>query len=187
MIRMRPGRQEEGLLNYEPHFALLACIAAVLGVTSRWQPPLGAVASCGIYGALHASVVAVTLRAPAATGRKLSLVAGGALLSMLSVTLSLYASRIDVTLPGMVKPALLLTLTSGFGSASYLVLLRYLVGANLGPASSASISLGCVLATLGVLASGAYRHGGVLSFAIVWWFVFSFGLWTRDRKSRRAA
>jgi hypothetical protein len=171
-----------GILNYERHFILLTCMAAVLAATSRFSPTHGAAASFGIYGALHASALAVTLRAPQPLWRKLLFVIIGASLSMLSATVSFYASRIIGRLPGMAGPALLLALSSALGAASYALLVRRYFGANLSLRALVSTTLGCTFATLAVLWSGIYLRGGGLWFAAFWWFAFSMGLWYHDRR-----
>ncbi|MGA2188150.1 MAG: hypothetical protein ABSH33_06435 [Steroidobacteraceae bacterium] len=181
------AEQAMGILYYRRHFMLLACVSAALAASGRWTPAFGAVTACGLYGALHASAVVITLRAPTPVRRKLLFVAGGALLSMLSVTVSLYASRLDATLPGMAKPALLLTLSSGGGGAGYGILIGRLLGADLKPPALWSISLGCVAATLAVLASGIYLRYGGWWFAVAWWFAFSIGLRCHDGRAARAA
>jgi hypothetical protein len=174
-----------GILNYGRHFILLTCMAAVLAATSRWSPTHGAAASFGIYGALHASVLAATLRAPQPLWRKLLFVAIGASLSVLSATVSYYASHMIGRLPGMAGPALLLALSSGLGAASYALLVQHYFGANLSLRGLVSITLGCMFATLAVLWSGVYLRGGGLWFAAFWWFAFSTGLWYHDRRAPR--
>jgi hypothetical protein len=86
----------------------------------------------------------------------------------------------------MAGPALLLTLSSGLGAASYAFLVQRYFGADLSRYALVSIALGCVLATLAVLLSGVYLQGGGLWFAAFWWFAFSAGLWYHDRRRSRA-
>jgi hypothetical protein len=186
-VQNRAGGRSTGVLDYSRHFVLLACVSAALVASSRWRPALGAVASFGIYGALHASVVVVTLRTSPPPWRKLLIVAAGTILSMLSVTLSLYASRFHAALPGMAKPALLLALSSSFGAACYAALLRRAVGVQLRPSALVSIPLGCVVAVLAILESGVYLRSGGLGFALAWWFAFSLGLWLHDRGATAGA
>jgi hypothetical protein len=83
----------------------------------------------------------------------------------------------------MAEPALLLALSSAFGAASYALLVQRYFGANLSLRALASITLGCVLATLAVLWSGIYLRGGGLWFAAFWWFAFSAGLWYHDGRA----
>jgi hypothetical protein len=169
-----------GILYYARHFGLLACLAAVLAATRRWSPAIGVVASFGIYGALHASMLAVTLRARQPAGRRLRFVVIATSLSMLNVALCLVASHFIGESMGMAQPALLLCSSSGLGAAAYASLIRRFFGARLTLPAIATVVLGCIVATLSVLASGSYLAGGGLWVAISWWFGVSLGLWVHD-------
>jgi hypothetical protein len=175
---------EMGLLHYARHFGLLACVTALLAATHPMNPVQGVVASFGLYGALHACILAATLRRFESWRRKFAFVAGASALSMVGVALCLHASRWGAPMPGMVKPALLLAAASAFGAASYALLIRYCFGAGLGPKAIGSITLACVVATLGVLASRLYLVGGTLWFAGAWWFAFSGALRYQDPPRR---
>ena len=172
-----------GILYYTRHFSLLACLAAVLAATRGWSPAIGVVATFGIYGALHASTLAVTLRARAPAGRSLRFVVIAAALSMLSAALAVCASRLIGGSMGMAQTALLLCLSSGIGAATYASLIRRFFGAHLAPAAIATIVLGCIVATLVVLVSGIYLKGAGLWVAVSWWFAVSLGLWVHDGRS----
>jgi len=174
-----------GILHYARHFGLLACMTAVLSATGRWIPVPGVVATFGIYGALHASLLAFTLRGRQPTGRRLRFVAVAAALSMLSVSLGLGAGHIIGGSMGMTRPALLLSLSSGVGAATYASLVRRFFGAHLTWPAIVTIMLGCVLATLAVLASGFHLKGAGLPVAVSWWFAWSLGLWFHDGRSAR--
>ncbi|HWJ36945.1 MAG TPA: hypothetical protein VNR70_16890 [Steroidobacteraceae bacterium] len=113
--------------------------------------------------------------------RKLLFVAIGSSLSMLSVTVSFYASQFMGRLPGRAGSTLLLMSSTGLGAASYAILVRYYFEADLARYALLAITLGCVVATLVVLWSGVYLRGGGLWFAAFWWFAFSTGLWYFDR------
>jgi hypothetical protein len=175
-----------GTLHYARHFVLLTGVVAVLAAANRWSHAAGAVASFGIYGALHASTVSATLRRPQPLWRKLVFVAFASALSMLSALVCFHASRFFGRLPGMAGYALLLTLASGLGAASYASLMRLYFRSHLSPRAVGSITLGCVMATLAVLLSGAYLRGGGFCFAAFWWFAFSIGLWHFDGRGRQA-
>lgn len=169
---------EKGALRYARHFLLLACIAAVLAASSPWRPPLGAVASFGLYGVLHSSTVVLSLRVPQPLWQKLLFIAIAACLSMSSVMVGLYGGHFIGTLPGMVGPIILLALASGLGAASYAVLVRRFWIADLPLRGLLWITLGCVLATLVVLMAGMLLNTvGGLGFAVAWWLAFSAGLW----------
>jgi hypothetical protein len=173
-----------GILYYTRHFSLLACLAAVLAATRGWSPAIGVVAAYGIYGALHASTLAVTLRARPPAGRRTRFVVIAASLSMLSVALGLWASRFVGGSMGMARTALLLSMSSGIGAATYATLIRRFFGAHLTLSAIVTVVLGCIVATLAVLVSGIYLKGGGLWVAVSWWFAMSLGLWFYDGRRR---
>jgi len=172
-----------GILYYARHFGLLVCLAAVLAATHRWNPAIGVVATLGIYGALHASALVVTLRARPRAGRRLRFIAMASSLSMLSAALGVCASHFVGGSMGMARTASLLSLSSGIGAATYAGLIRRFFAAHLTPSAIVTIVLGCIVATLAVLASGIYLQGGALWVAVSWWFAMSLGLWVHDGRS----
>jgi hypothetical protein len=167
---------------------VLACLAAVLAATRRWSPAMGVEATLAMYGALHASSLAVTLRTRPPVGRGLRFVVIAAALSMLSAALARFASLYIRGPMGMTQLALLLSLSSGIGAATYASLIRRFFGAHLTPSAVATVAFGCIAATLAVLVSGMHLKGGALSVALSWWFAMSLGLWFYDGRSaaRRA-
>jgi hypothetical protein len=180
---IEPRKRSAGTLYYVRHFVLLGCLAVVLAATSPWRPSPGAVASFGLYGALHSSTLVVSLRTPQSFRRKLLFIAIATCLSMLSVILSLYGSRYIGMLPNMVGPFLLLALSSGLGAASYAVLIREFWIADLSRRALISITLGCVSVALMVLTAAILLKAvGGLWFAVCWWFAFSAGLWYREAR-----
>jgi hypothetical protein len=139
----------------------------------------------GVYGALHSSLVAATLRTPQPLPRKLLFVVLTAVLSMLSAMLALYGSRYVGGFPGMSGLRLLVTLAAGLGAASYAVLVRRFWVRELTLQSVVSITLGCMLATFGVLMFGSLLiSSGGSGLAACWWLAFSAGLWYHDRPLR---
>ena len=113
----------------------------------------------GVYGALHSSLVAATLRTPQPLPRKLLFVVLTAVLSMLSAMLALYGSRYVGGFPGMSGLRLLVTLAAGLGAASYAVLVRRFWVRELTLQSVVSITLGCMLATSGPCLSPRVARG----------------------------
>lgn len=174
----QPPQGPSATLDFARHFSLLVCIVAVLAITSSWRPAWGAVAWFGIYSALHSAAVALTWRRQEPWWRWPLFVGIAVSLSMMSAALSLYATRHSAGLAVM-GPALPLALASGVGAVGYAVLFRWL-GARLRLGSYLLLPVACILATLAVLASGAYRHGGSLWFAAAWWLAFSAVLWFSD-------
>jgi hypothetical protein len=169
-----------GIFRYDRQVGLLTCVAAVLAAIRPPGLASGVVGTFGIYGALHASAMVVTLRTKAPAGRRLLFVATAAGLSMVSAALGLWANRVTGG-SGVAQPAPLLCLTSGFGAATYVLLIRRFFGVALRPAAMGTIALGCVAATLAVVVSGLYLKGGGLWVAVSWWFALSLGLWLHDR------
>lgn len=174
-----------GILYYARHFGLLAGVALVLAATRRWDPAIGVVATLGIFGALHASTLAVTLRVRPRAGRKLRFILIAASLSMLSAALGVCAGRFAGGPTGLARTALLVSLSAGIGAATYASLIRLFFAARLTFCAIATIVLGCIVATLAVLVSGIYRQGG-LWVAVSWWFAMSLGLWFYDGRSADA-
>jgi hypothetical protein len=172
-----------GILHYARHFGLLVCLAAVLAATRRWSPAIGVVATFGIYGALHASTLVVTLRAHPRAGRRLLFIAIASSLSMLSAALGVSASHFVGGSMGIARTASLLSLSSGIGAAAYASLIRRFFAAQLTLSAIVAIVLGCIVATLAMLVSGIHLKGGVLWVAVSWWFAMSLGLWFHDGRS----
>lgn len=173
-------------LAYPRHFILLAGVSAVLGMTDRWRQDLGAVATFGLYGALHSTLIVATLRAPQTPSRKLSFIAIAAGLAMLCVEVGLFLGhRLGAAL-GAGAPALLLTLSSVLGAASYGFLIRCFWSRDLSLRSQLWITLCCGSATLAALPSGFYLHVvGAWWFAMIWWWSLSIALaLTQFRQSR---
>ncbi len=169
-----------GIFRYDRQIGLLTCVAALLAAI---RPPgfaSGVVGTFGIYGALHASVMVVTLRTKVPAGRRLLFVAIAGGLSMVSAAVALWANRVTGG-SGVAQPAPLLCLSSGFGAATYAMSIRRFFGVPLKAAAMGTIALGCVAATLAVVVSGLYLKGGGLWVAVSWWFALSLGLWFHDR------
>lgn len=158
---------------YGRHFILLGIAAAALGVTDRRHPGLGTVATIGVYGALHASLLVAALRVPQAIWRKLAFIALAAGLAMLSVRVALALAS--------GAPATLLTLSAGLGAASYGLLIRRFFIRDLPLRALTPITLGCALVTVAALPLGRSLHTvGPWWFAMIWWWSFSLALWYQD-------
>ncbi len=172
-------------LFYGRHFAVLACLAVVLAAASRWRP-LGTVDSFGLYGALHALAVVVSLRRPGPLIRKLAFIIIASALSVFCVVLGFHGRYLIGALPGSVGPLLLLAMSSGFGTASYAALVKAFWIDDLSLRAMATMVLCCVSATL-----IAARIGGLpkspdgLWLALPWWFAFSAVLRCFDPALRR--
>jgi hypothetical protein len=171
----------KGHLHYARHFMVLFACAALLAAVSPWRIAPGADSAFALYGALHASAIAVSLRVAQPLWRKLLFVAIAAVLSMLTQRLGLSGVQFVGELPGLLGPLALLTLSSGIGAFAYGALIRgfgiyrYRLGAL------AVTALFCMAATcVAFIAAGRFHVLGGLWVAIPWWFAFSGGLWYYD-------
>ncbi len=172
------------LLNYKRHFLLLAGVASASSVTSGWTRALGPIGSGAVYGALHAAALVLTLRSAPALWLRGVFVLVAALQSAVAVSLALAVGRVSSVLLGSEHPALLLAVCAGIGALGYAMFIRAAFQITLSPAAVSSIALGCVASDLVVLSARLYLHGGVVWFAIVWWFALSLGLWCQEARCR---
>ena len=174
-------------LHYARHFTLLVCIAVLLIATSRWRASPGAAYSFAIYGALHASLLAASLRVRQPLGRQILFVASAALVCMLIARLGLYGMRFAGKLPGFAGPLLLLGVVSGLGALGYGMLIRQFWIRDLSLDAFGITAFFCILAECAALIVGNYWEVlGGLWLAIPWWLAFSAGLYFYEqRRSRR--
>jgi hypothetical protein len=160
---------------------LLAVVTAALGVTARWRPGLGVVATFGWYGALHSMLIVAALRERQTPWRKVCFILMAAALAMLCVVIGLFLGHRLQAVPGLGTPAVLLTLSSGLGAATYGFLIRRFWMGDLSVRSQVCITLCCGSAMPAALRSGAYIHIlGAWWFAMVWWWSFSIALWFQN-------
>ena len=178
---MRESAPTRAAFDYARHFVLLICTALLLAATARWRRSPGVIASFGLYGAVHSSVLVMTLRTAHTHRRKLLFIAIAATCSMLSVSVGFYLRPFVGMLPGIGGPAVFLAFSSGLGAASYAFLIRRFWIGDLPLRAVVSLILVCIAATLMALVSG--MHLKILSslwFAVSWWCAFSAGLWYYD-------
>jgi hypothetical protein len=177
----RLRRDATRAVAYPRHFILLASATATLGMTDRWHEGQGAVATLGLYGGLHATLIVAALREQHAPRRKVGFILIAAGLAMLCVLIGLSLGlRLGAVL-GVGAPAVILTLSSGLGAASYGFLIHRFWSRDLSVRKQCWITLCCGAATLAALPSGVYLHTmGVGWFAMVWWWSFSIALWYHD-------
>jgi hypothetical protein len=160
---------------------LLAVVTVALGMTARWRQGLGVVATFGLYGALHATLIVAALREPQTPWRKVCFILMAAGLAMLCVVIGLFLGHRLQSVPAFGTPAVLLTLSSGLGAASYGVLIRRFWMGDLSVRSQVCITLCCGSAMPAALPPGAYLHIlGTWWFAMVWWWSFSIALWCQN-------
>ena len=166
---------------YPRHFILLASVTAALAMTDRWHEGQGAVATLGLYGGLHSTLIVAALREQQALRRKLGFILIAAGLAMLCALIGLSVGHRLGAVLGVGAPAVILTLSSGLGAASYGLLIRRFWSRDLSIRKQCWVTLCCGTATLAALPSGVYLHiVGVGWFAMVWWWSFSIALWYHD-------
>jgi hypothetical protein len=162
-------RARQRVVIYSRHFILLGAVAAALGLTDRWRQGLGALATIGVYGALHASTLVAALRLRKALWRRLAFICLAAGLAMLSLRVGLAV--------GSGAPAAWLTACAALGAASYGLLIRRFWIRDLRFGALFAITLCCGLSTLVAMPLGRLLHtAGPGWFAMVWWWSFSLAL-----------
>lgn len=154
----------------------------MLAISGPWRVEPGAGSAFAVYGALHASALAVSLRVRKPLSRQALFVAAAALLSMLTVRAALYAMRFAGELSALAGALVLLASASAVGAFGYAILIRKVLKYEFRVAAQAAASLLCVAATFaGFLAGRHYRVLSSLWVAIPWWFAFSGSLWYYER------
>ena len=171
---------ERDRFRYPLHFGVLTGLTVWVTAVTRWLPVHGPVARFGLYGALYSCSLAVAVRGTVPLRHRLEFIAGGALLSAVNVIAGIQASRMLSGLPGTIGPSLILASCAGLGAAGYAVLVRTVWHAALPPRALVSMALGCMLASLGILALHLTLRADGLWVAVSWWFAFSIGLWYHD-------
>jgi hypothetical protein len=138
-------------------------------------------ASFALYGALHASVLVLTLRARPPIWRKSLFVVIAAGLCLITFRMGLFARHLSATLPGNLGLYTPLGFAAATGALIYGISIRLLGIPALTLGSLAAISLGCMLATFVALFTGSHFHFlAPWWLAVLWWHAFSGGLWYVD-------
>ncbi len=166
---------------YPRHFLLLICLSVLLVVMPRAHASSDLNASFAMYGALHASALALTLRARQPIWRKCLFVAIAAGLSVLTLRIGMAGSHLSETLPGNVGLYAALGFSAVTGALIYGILVRLFWISAMTLRSLAIISLSCLLAAFVALFTGSHFHVlGPWWLAVLWWHAFSGALWFRD-------
>ncbi|HWX35624.1 MAG TPA: hypothetical protein VNZ53_50410 [Steroidobacteraceae bacterium] len=167
---------------YARHFLLLACFSALLGVMRWLRPSLGLFASFAVYGALHATGLALALGARLPWWRRGLFIVLAAGLSIMALRVGLFVGGLSATLgPG--APYAVFGFSATAGAVTYGILIRRVGIFELTLRELALISCGCALAA--DLAYVILAHWPTLGrwwLAVFWWFAFSGGLWYCDRR-----
>jgi hypothetical protein len=173
------------LLNYARHFGLLGCFTAALAVAGPRVGLGGIGPQFALYGALHASALALSIVGGSrlSAGRRLLFVALAAILALSTARLGLLGLRVVDGGGGSAGPLAILAVCASLGALAYGTLIRGVLvtpggsGARLSLRALAATSLGCAAATAASFTVGRGLHAaGSLWLVVPWWFAFSGGL-----------
>jgi hypothetical protein len=170
-------------LLYLRHSLLLVGFGIFLDIATRARLVNDMTSAFALYGALHATALALALRAPQPLWRSVLFVIVAAGLSVMTLRMGLIGMHMTGSLPGNLGLYLTLGLSAMIGATSYGVLTRFYGIPELTPAALAIISAACMLATYAAFFILAHTHwfGGWL-LAFFWWCAFSGGLWYWDQR-----
>ena len=172
---------------YPRHFLLLICLSLLVAVAPRPHASSGLNASFALYGALHASALALTLRAHRPMWQKCLFVVVAAGLCVMTLRVGMAGRHLSETLPGNAGLHAALGFSAVTGALIYGISVRLFWISAMPSTSLAVISLSCLLATLAALFTGTYFHVlGPWWLAVLWWHAFSGALWYCDRRHQRA-
>jgi hypothetical protein len=166
-------------LHYVRHFALLASIALLLGLSAAWRARAGIDVAFASYGALHACAVTASLRAHADLWRRLVFVAAAALISVSATQVGLEVFSL-VYRSDVIASQFAIAVSSLLGAFAYALLLRSVLNFKLSVAALAWLPAICTLAALAAFLIGGLTSVG-LWVATAWWLAYSGSLWFADR------
>lgn len=177
-----------GHFLYPRHFLLLGCFSILLAVVTRLTLANDLSVSFALYGALHASALVITLRAPQPIGRSCLFVVVGAGLCVITLRVGMAGRHVFGTLPGNLGPYTALGFAAVTGALTYGTLIRLAGIFSMNLVSLSAISLGCMSATyLALFTAGPLHVPGPWWLTVLWWHAFSGGLWYVDQRYTRAA
>jgi hypothetical protein len=176
-----------GHFLYPRHFPLLICLSVLLAVMPRPHAASDLNAYFALYGALHASALALTLRARQPIWQKCLFVAIAAGLSVVTLRIGIVGKHLSETLPGNAGLYTALGFSAVTGALIYGILIRRFWVSAMTPGSLAVICLSCLLATFAAPFTGSHFHVlGPWWLVVVWWHAFSGALWYCDQRHERA-
>lgn len=174
-------------LFYPRHFLLLACFSILLAVMTRLSLTDNLAVSFVLYGALHASALVLSLRAPQPIGRSCLFVVVAAGLCVITLRVGMVGRHLFGALPGNLGPYTALGVASATGALTYGMLIRLYGIFPMTRVSLSAISLGCVLATfLALFSAGPLHFPAPWWLTVLWWHAYSGGLWYVDQQHGRA-
>jgi|SRR5450631_749291 len=168
--------------DFVRHFSVLAAATVILFLLGHWSLLSDSlIATFAINGALHASALVLTLRAPQSLPRKSAFIAIAAVLSVLTLYVGIICLVLFAVLPGNERLYVVLGVCSLSGAITYGSLVRLFWMRILSSRLILAVSALCVLATsLAFFARTYFDFLGGWWLAAAWWFAFSGGLWFFD-------
>jgi hypothetical protein len=173
-----------GHFYYSRHFGVLAAATVILFLLGQWSLLKDSlIVTFAISGALHASALVFTLRAPESLTRKSIFVAIAAALSVLTLYVGIISLVLFSVLPGTERLYVVLGVCSLSGAITYGSAVRLFWMRNLSSRLILAMSVLCLPATSLAFFARAYTEFlGAWWLAAAWWFAFSGGLWYFDTR-----
>jgi hypothetical protein len=168
---------------YPRHFLLLTGFSVSLVVIARLHLLSDLSVSFALYGALHASALALTLRARQPLWRRCLFIAMAAGLSVMTLRVGILGMRLLGTLPGNLGLYTALGFSAVIGAVTYGISIRLFGILKLTLKTLAVVSIGCMVAAYVAFFTLAYFHSlGRWWLVVLWWYAFSGGLWYSDAR-----
>jgi hypothetical protein len=171
-----------GHFYYARQFGVLAAATVILFLLGQWSLLKDSlIGTFAINGALHASALVFTLRAPESLARKVIFVAIAVALSVLTLYVGIISLVLFSVLPGAERLYVVLGVCSLSGAITYGSAVRLFWMRNLSSRLILAMSVLCLPATSIAFFARTYTEllGGWW-LAAAWWFAFSGGLWYFD-------
>jgi hypothetical protein len=148
------------------------------------RPSLGPLATFAVYGALHATALALALRARLPWWRRGLFIVLAAGLSAMTLRVGVFAGGLSATFGNAALYAVF-GFSAMAGAATYGILIRRVGIFELTLRELVLISCGCGLAAdLAYITLAQWPTLGRWWLAVLWWFAFSGGLWYCDQRRR---
>jgi hypothetical protein len=171
-----------GHFNYARHFAMLGVAVLLIFLLAHWDLLNDSlIISFAINGALHATALAATLRAPQSILRKLAFVALAAALSIFTMYVGITGLVLFAVLPGNERLYAVLGLCAVCGAITYASLTRLFWLGKFPSRLILAMALFCLLAVwLAFLVRSYLSFLGAWWLTAAWWFALSGSLWFFD-------
>ena len=173
-----------GHFRYRRHFLLLACCCVGIAVMHRSHVPSNLSVSFGLYGALHASALALALRVRHAFWRSCVFVVLTATLSVAILQVAILVSQLLDASAGPFARYPALGISAAAGALAYGILIRRFGFCALNLRALVAVSGLCACAAVFALYTASRSQNlGSWWIAVLWWWGFSCGLRYFDRRA----